>query len=85
MEKKETRVFYILTKFPKGSGIANNEPVRKLTLSTNDEAFNEEEFEDFEDYVNYCLDEECSADEQHWGTCICYTEEEFKLVQNFKE
>lgn len=85
MSKKETKVFYIITKFPEALRIKNYNPVKKIVLSSEDEEYDEDEFESFDEYVDYMIEEECAADEQHGGNCIVLTPEEFKLVKNFKE
>lgn len=83
MAEKQTVKFYIISKFPVGSGIKNDAPVRKIELSTEDEDF--KEFDDFDEYVKESLDNECADDEQHWANCVVLTEEEFDLVQSFKK
>lgn len=79
----EKRTYYIITKFPTGSVIQNNNMVRKIVLSESDEEFDQDEFVDFEDYVQYCLEEECGAYHFNFGTCVVLTEDEFDFVQKF--
>jgi len=79
----EKRTYYIITKFSEGSGIQNDNMVRKIVISEADEEFDQDEFVDFEEYVQYCIEEECGADEQHFGTCLVLTEDEFDFIQKF--
>ena len=79
----EKRTYYIITKFPIGSGIQNDNMVNKIVISENDRDFDKDEFVDFEDYVEYCLEEVCGADEQHFGRCVVLTEDEFDFIQKF--
>ena len=80
---------YIITVFPKGSGIENTPEtlVTVMEFSTEDEEFkNHDEFEEheFDAYIKCCVDEECAEREQHWANNVALTEEQFKLVQGFK-
>lgn len=83
----EKRKYYIITKFPEGANALNTKEslVTTLEVSTEDEEFDTDDFETFEEYVDYCIEEECGDAEQHWGTCVVLTEEEFKIVKSFKE
>lgn len=81
--KEKTETYYIVSKFPKESGLKNDKPVEVLTCSTKDKSY-EREGLSFEEYVDECIEDYCGNIEQHGGACIVLTEKEFKLVQSFK-
>lgn len=52
-----------------------------LELNRTDEEFLEEEFESFEEYCEYMVEEECAAYEQKFASCIVLTEEEHAAMK----
>ena len=69
-----TKIFYIIA-----SGSPLTIPrVEKLVLTEQDEEFLEEEFDDFDDYVNYTIDESRAIYEQGGCQTIIFTGKEFE-------
>lgn len=77
------KVFFMIQKFPNIPPTQNPGMVQKIEVSTEDEEFVEDEFEDFDDYVNYILEESVAEVEQRFGNAIILTEDEMKFVQEF--
>ncbi len=78
------KVFYMISVYPENVKNNNISPIEKFTFSIEDEEFDIDEFEDFDDYIEYKLDESVAEIEQHFGNAIVITEEQLKLIQNFK-
>ena len=60
------------------------EPViQKLSLSTEDEEYDTDEFADFGDYVTYIVAETRNEFEQKFATAIVLTESQFNTIQKY--
>lgn len=57
--------------------------VEKLTLSTEDEEYDTDEFADFEDYVISVVAETRSEFEQKFASAIVLTESQFNTIQTY--
>jgi hypothetical protein len=57
--------------------------LERFTISENDEEFNDEfdEFENFNEYRSYVLEEVAAELEQRFAKVIIMTEEEFNLIK----
>jgi hypothetical protein len=57
--------------------------LERFTISENDEEFNDEfdEFENFNEYRSYVLEEAAAELEQRFAKVIIMTEEEFNLIK----
>lgn len=76
-----TKIFYIIA-----SGSPLTIPrVEKLVLTEQDEEFLEEEFDDFDDYVNYTVDESRAVYEQGGCQTILLTEKEYEGLKEAME
>ena len=50
--------------------------VEEITISDQDEDFDDEDFDGFEEYERYVLDESCAAYEQGFAQAIAFKKEE---------
>jgi hypothetical protein len=57
--------------------------IEKITLASTDEEF-DEDFDNFNEYVNYVMDDKVQELEQSFYQGIRLTEKEFTYIQNFK-
>jgi hypothetical protein len=52
-----------------------------LELNKTDKEIEEEEFESFEEYCDYTVEETCAVYEQKFAQCLVLTEEDYETVK----
>ncbi len=57
--------------------------VEKLVLSPKDEEYDTDEFDSFNDYVEYITEETKSEYEQKFASTVVLTEKQFNLIQSY--
>jgi len=71
------KIYYAISK----GGYTKKVKVEKLKFTI--EEFNDikDDFESFDDFVNYCLDDYTGVVEQSFGTCLFLTEKELENIK----
>lgn len=61
-------------------GYLKSPVVEEITISDQDEEFEDENFDGFEEYERYVLDESCAAYEQGFAQTVAFKKEELPVI-----